>query len=165
MNTKALLATLVVIGSSTAALADPIGVSANVQANTNVNAGLVVRDHRDVDTRRDVDGQWMRDHRRLPEWTVLSARDSLRYGRDTIRPSQAPMFTQLKLQATSGKLEIDRVVIRFGNGSTQTVTPHAMLQNGSPSLTIDLNGDQRHIAAISVFGKGGRRASYQILAA
>lgn len=158
MNTKALLATLVVIGSSTVALADPIGFRGDAQ----VNANVAVRDH------RDVDGQYMRDRghgRRLPVWSVVSSQDSLRSGKLSIATGVAPMYSTLKLEATAGKLQINRVVIKFANGESQVITPNTQLAQGA-ALTIDLDGaTQRHIQKIQVFGQGNRRSSFEILGA
>ncbi len=52
MSIKSLLATLVLLGSSSVALAKPV-------ATVDVHGGMVVRDHRPI----DVDGWWFRNHR------------------------------------------------------------------------------------------------------
>jgi hypothetical protein len=174
MNKKAILASLFIAASSTAALADPyFQAGATVQAN--VAPSVVVRDHRDNDARdndartndmpRDVDGQFMRDHRRLPVWSVVSSSDKLMGGRDVIRLSTWKKYSELKLEATSGKLQISRVQIRFADGHTQLIRTNAALGQNLPALTINLDGGARSIASIAVYGTGNRRASFEVLGA
>jgi hypothetical protein len=175
MNKKAILAALVVAASSTAAFADPYvvqaGVQASVQGSVAPAATVTVRDHRDADDRdanlgqpRDVDGQFMRDHRRLPLWSVLSSSDRLSNGRTTIRLSSWKKYSELKLQATRGTFDIAKIQIKFRNGQTQVLRTDADLNAQNPALTINLDGN-RPIASISVFGTGGRRAQFEILGA
>jgi hypothetical protein len=142
MNTKALLATLLVIGSSTAALADPI-----------------VRDHRDNDDSAMI----VRDHR-MPELTVLSSGDRLSNGRAVVRVFGWKKYSKLELQATRGQTEVEKVMIRFANGRSEIVTPDKTLAPGEACLTIDLPRFSR-ISSIVVLGHANRRASFEILAA
>jgi len=146
MNTKPLLATLLVIGSSTAAFADSDSV----------------RDHRDNDDQ----GMVVRDHRpeRLEPLTVLSQNAKLSTGRSVTRVSSWRKFDELKLQATKGETEIEKVMIRFANGRSQVVMPDQEIEPGSPSLTINLRSDAR-ISSITVFGHAKRRASFEIFGA
>jgi hypothetical protein len=58
MNIKSIIASLVLAGSSSAAMASPVTFSGSVQAGVSINTGYtqpVIRDHRDRD--------WVRDHR------------------------------------------------------------------------------------------------------
>jgi hypothetical protein len=155
MNTKALLATLLVIGSSTAALADPIvrdhRDSDDAQAQT-------VRDHRDADGDRDGDS-WKK-----PVFTVLSSFDRLANGRSVTRINSWRKYSKLELQATKGQTEVEKVMIKFANGRSEVVMPDQKLTPGSPCLTIDLQGSSR-ITRITVLGHANRRASFEILAA
>jgi hypothetical protein len=164
MNKKAILAALVLAGTSTAALADSYQVSVAPPAAT-----VTVRDHRDADDNanqmpRDIDGQLMRDHRRLPVWSVLSSQDRLSNGKAKISLSSWKKFSELKLEATKGNLDIARVQIKFTNGQTQVLQTNADLSPQSPALTINLDG-ARSIKSIQVFGTSGRRAAFEILGA
>jgi hypothetical protein len=153
MNTKALFATLLVIGSSTAALADPI-----------------VRDHRDSDdaqaqiAHRDGDGDFDHDGWKKPAFTVLSSSDRLVNGRSLTRVYAWKKYSKLELQATKGQTEVEKVMIKFANGRSEVVMPDQKLTPGSPCLTIDLQGSSR-ITSITVLGHANRRASFEILAA
>ncbi len=155
MNTKALLATLLVIGSSTAALADPI---VRDHRDSDDAQGQIVRDHRDADGDRDGDS-W-----KQPVFTVLSASDRLVNGRSTTRVYGWKKYSTLELQATKGETEVEKVMIKFANGRTQVVMPDQEIEQGSPCLTIDLNSSSR-IKSITVLGHANRRASFEILAA
>ena len=169
MNKKAILASLFVAASSTAALADPYTVRAGATVQANVaTPSVVVRDHRDNDGQtmgRDVDGQLMRNHRRLPVWSVLSSQDRLMNGRAKISLSTWKRYSELKLEATRGSLDISRVQIKFADGQTQILRTDADLSPNSPALTINLDGGARAIKSIQVFGTGNRRASFEILGA
>jgi hypothetical protein len=154
MNTKAILATLLVIGSSTAALADPMD-----------------RDHRDSD---DVQAQTVRDHRddddaqvqirRLPPLTVLSQNDKLSTGRSVTRVSSWRKFDKLELQATNGKTDVSRVMVKFSNGRSEVVMENKTIEPGCAGLTIELPSYAR-ISSITVLGHANRRASFEILGA
>ena len=180
MNKKALLASLFVAASSTAALADPYIVQgqATVQATLATPTPtvaviaapapaaqtVIVRDHRDNDDRRDVDGQYMRDHRKLPVWSVLSAGDKLSNGRSQVKLGSWKKYDELQLQATKGNVEISRVKITFTNGQSTILAANASLAPGQPGLIINLDG-ARQIRSVSVFGSSTRRAQFEILGA
>lgn len=60
MNIKSIIASLVLAGSSSAAMASPVTFSGSVQAGVTINGGYtqpVIRDH------RTYDNDWVRDHR------------------------------------------------------------------------------------------------------
>jgi len=183
MNKKAILASLFVAASSTAALADPYIVQgqATVQATVAPVAtvlptaaapspSVIVRDHRDGDRDaddrgRDVDGQFMRDHRNLPTWSVLSSADHLSNGRAVIRVGNTwKKYGELKLEATRGSFDISRVKITFTNGRSTVLKTDGDLTPGSAPLLINLDGN-RSISSITVYGQGSRRAQFEILAA
>ncbi len=166
MNTKALLATLIVAGSSTAALADPYEAPsgqpiATVTGTVNAGPGYTVDAHRDHDGDRDRDRD--RDDMR-PRWTLLSSNDQLARGRAIVRVGSWKKFSTLELQATRGESDIDKVMIRFSNGRSEVVELHQDLGgDDSPSLTVDLDGAKR-IASITVLGHAkSRRAAFEIL--
>ena len=181
MNKKAILASLFVAASSTAALANPYIVQGEVNAQATFAAPTltvgtvvtpapvqapapIVRDHRDDDDRRDVDGQWMRDHRKLPVWSVLSSSDRLSNGRAVVGLGSWKKYDELQLQATKGTLDITRVKITFANGQSEILAANAALTPGQPGLIINLDGSKR-IRSVSVFGSSTRRAQFEILGA
>ncbi len=155
MNTKALLATLLVIGSSTVALADP-AVRDHRDAD-DAQAQVQVRDHRGVD--KDMDAR-----RRLPVWSVLSANDRLNDGRAKINLSSRRQLDELRLVATKGSLEIEKIQIKFADGDVQTFAPDQIISAGNPSLTVNIQSHDR-VKSIVVTGRGNRRSSFEILGA
>ena len=100
----------------------------------------------------------------VSEWTVLSAKDRLTNQRADIRVGSWNRYNELKL-VTEGKNTIERVVITFANGKQQRAYPYDKLDTRNPSLTIPLQGGERQIKDIQVFGVGGQHSSFEILAA
>jgi hypothetical protein len=180
MNKKAILASLFVAASSTAALADPYIVQGQATVEATVAPApaatvtvaaptptVIVRDHRDGDDEnrgQDVDGQFMRDHRRLPVWSVVSSADRLSNGRAVIGLNSWKSYSRLKLEATKGSFDISRVKITFKGGASTVLKTDGDLTPGSAPLTINLDGS-RQIRSITVFGSSSRRAQFEILAA
>ncbi|HEY5922512.1 MAG TPA: hypothetical protein VIV11_12610 [Kofleriaceae bacterium] len=99
---------------------------------------------------------------------VLLANDTRVTGWSNISvASTNRMFTKLELKANSGRTDIDRVMITFGNGQRQVVSLRGRgdgLLNGNKSLTIDLEGGARNIKSVLLIGSSGRRASIDVLA-
>ncbi|MGE5183684.1 MAG: hypothetical protein ACM31C_16545 [Acidobacteriota bacterium] len=158
MNTKALIATLLVIGSSTVALADPIVRDHRDSDEVQAPARVEVRDHRNVD--KDMDAR-----RRLPVWSVLSANDRLWNGRAKLDVSSWRTLSELQIRVTRGSLEIEKIQIKFTDGDVQTFAPDQILGGAqSPSLTVQLSGRDR-VKSIVVSGRGNRRSSFEILGA
>jgi hypothetical protein len=100
-----------------------------------------------------------------PALQPITLASSLRVqGRDVISVADSlRAFTKLELRATNGHTNLDKVLITFGNGQTQTIDCNRKL-NGSESFSIDLAGNQRNIKKIVVVGKSGRRASIDVIA-
>ncbi len=159
MNTKAILATLFVIGSSTVALADPSGGVTVRDHRDGDDVTVQVRDHRDQDRDKDMDAR-----RRLPVWSVLSANDRLSNGRAKIAVSSWRNLSELRLTATRGSTEIEKIQIKFSDGDVQTFAPDQMIGADSPSLTVSLQGHDR-VKSIVVFGHANRRSAFEILGA
>lgn len=191
MNIKALITTLFVVGSSTAALAQPASQgSVDVRdhrgyeqpAPTPAPAPIVrdhrteaptpapiVRDHRDEITQVqpvavDHDRDHDRDQRKLPSWMMLSSSDAIgRNGSDYIRIESSTALRTLKLQATSGKTTVSQIAIKFANGRSQVVYPNQTIgSQNAPSLTVDLNGNARNVVGITVYGSS-RHGSFEVL--
>ena len=115
------------------------------------------------------------DHRALQRpivqpvrWTPLSSASKLGMSRFATSKAQINVrskaaYSTVKLEAKAGSTFVDKVVITFGNGRSQTVELDRTLSARSP-LVIDLNGDKRFITKIVVYGKGGLRSSFSVLA-
>jgi hypothetical protein len=133
MSLKALVTTLVLAATSTAALADPI-----------------VRDHRAP----------ILQHSYRSRPLVLASSASLARGRDVITTNAK--VRSLELVALKGATRIGAVTIKFANGGTQKVVLDRTLAPNAP-LTIDLKGNARNVVAIVLSGTSNRRASFQVL--
>lgn len=162
MKIKALITTLV-LGSSSLALAAP--------AYQAPYAAPAVRDHRQpapLPAPRPAPPQYGFGWQKPVARPVLLANDTRVNGRSNIKVAQsARMFTKLEIKAQNGRTDLDRVLITFGNGQTQTVQLAGKLNgvlNAKKSLTIDLNGGARNIKSVMLIGSSGRRASIDIVA-
>ena len=148
MNIKALIATLVVAGSSSMALAQPAPQEQRIVEVREPEAPKPVV----------VERTW----KRVPAWSVLSSSDRIApNGRTKISLGDANLRT-LKLQSTSGRTTVSEVAIKFANGATQIVYPQTALANGG-AYSIDLHGNVRTVASIVVFGRSSHNASFEVL--
>ena len=171
MKIKALV-TMLVLGSSSLALADAYPAY-----------GPTVRDHRytpPVATplpappvvtapQGQFHGGFAFWHKPAPQLRpVLLADDTRVSGWSMINVAQTNrMFTKLELKASSGRTDLDRVLITFGNGQRQVVSLRGKQEgkiNASKSLTIDLDGGARNIKSIMLIGSSARRGSIDIVA-
>jgi hypothetical protein len=98
------------------------------------------------------------------QWTSLSKSKKVR-NKQTIAVNSRAAYSKLKLEAASGRTFIDKLVIVFGNGRTQVVELDKSLAMRGMPLFIDLQGQNRRISKVVVYGKSGRRASINVLAA
>lgn len=146
MNLKALITALVLAGTSTAALADPV-----VRDHRVDDPSAQVRDHRDHDL-----------HTR-PSWMVIASQGQLARGRDVIATNAR--ITSIKLVALKGATTINTVTIKFANGATQKLRVNQTLAPNARPLTLALDGGLRNVTRITVTGSSSRRASFQILGA
>ena len=144
MNLKAIVTTLI-LGSSSLALAAP-----------------TVRDHRDQVS--SFQPAYQAPIRPAPRpRAIILANDTRLQGRDVIRVNDSRAFTKLELRSQSGRTQLDKVLITFGNGQSQVVDCNRVL-NGSESFSIDLAGNARNIKRIVLVGKSGRRAALDVIA-
>jgi hypothetical protein len=152
MKIKALI-TMLVLGSSSLALAEPTRIDARQDAQVDV------RDHRDAN--------WNdRDHRGpvAPAWITLAS-SWLRDGR-TVLPinPRSGRFSTLKIEST-GSARISAVMVEFANGQTQFVKVAQQLGSHQP-ITIDLAGNKRGIKRVVLTSHASRRgANVSVLAA
>jgi hypothetical protein len=150
----AALVTTLLIGASSAAMAAP-----------STSYAPEVRDHRTPEPYAPGI-----DHR-MPQRPVAPARPTtlasnarLSRGHALIDVSSWKRFNSLELQAASGSMFVDKVVITFADGQTQVAEIDKQLGNGQSCATIDLAGRSRKIDKLVVYGRGGRRASLAITA-
>ncbi|MGN6105243.1 MAG: hypothetical protein ACTHU0_09085 [Kofleriaceae bacterium] len=155
MNLKALITTLV-LGSSSVAMARP-AVSVSAQANTVVQ----VRDHRTPDRfdqryQRPRPSHYPQGGYHAPREVTLGS--GLTFPRNDDRAYIAVgatkgKFNQVRIEANGGRTLIKQVFIDFGNGQEQLVRGIDRVLTGTQSMTIDLNGSNRSIHRIIVYGE------------
>jgi hypothetical protein len=177
MNTKAIIASLV-LGSSSVALASP-GVTISASARTSYGT-TVVRDHRaEPDCETPVATaviqpiQWRDGWHGQPMPAVYrpvvlaSEMHFANDGRTFITVgSQAGRFQTLQISASGGRTFIQQVYVQFDNGQEQVMRNLDRTLVGNQSLTLDLDGGRRGIRRIVVYGNplnsswnGWRRAA------
>lgn len=101
-------------------------------------------------------------------WMLLDTAKPSRFGRTVVDVNTKARFSKLKLEAVRGVASIDKVVITYANGRTQTVELDQRLGGyGAKSFSIiELDGrNARQITKIVILSKFGSRASYSISAA
>ena len=171
MNIKAIIASLV-LGSSSIAMAAPsVTFSASAQG---AYGTTVVRDHRDNDRTpiaQPVVQPIYREgwHRQPmpPVYRPVTLGSGLHFagdGRTFITVGgQAGRFNTLQISANGGRTLINQVYVQFDNGQEQIVRSLNRTLTGSESLTLDLDGNNRAIRRIVVYGNplsnGWRRPS------
>ena len=65
---------------------------------------------------------------------------------------------QLRLRNSSGeRIEIEEILVRFGNGDTQPERVRQLLEAGEMTSAIDLAGDQRFVESVTVVMNARRR--------
>ena len=147
------------LASSSVAFADTgVSFSASAQYSFGTSTAPVVRDH------RTNQAPYAMPPSRAMSWSVLSAQLQLQTGMDVIRLQGRQSLSQIRLQATSGKMQIDRVTVRFLDGTTQTIRVKNVISLQNPMMELNLQANSTGVESISILGHGGRRASYQVLA-
>lgn len=169
MSLKALITTIV-LGTSSVALAAPVVRDHRTPAPTPV-ATIDHRNTIDINASAELrfgrPGYYPTPAPMPPTLSWISlANDAKVSGRTAIRvPQGTRAFTKLELRAQQGNTQIDRVLITFGNGQTQTVELNKRLSKFQSAISIDLNGSSRFITKVVLVGKSnGRRASVDVLA-
>jgi hypothetical protein len=153
---KALFSILILLGTSSVALATPM-----------------LRDQRSDYDRYDNDRRDGNDRDQRFHWrnrpVVLAQNVSLmrRWNHDH-RPtlididSRAGRFDRLRLNHDSGRMYVESVTLRFANGGTRTFTVNQLLSQRSPSITLDLDG--RAVTAMYVNANTARgRATFDVI--
>jgi hypothetical protein len=110
-------------------------------------------------------GDGMRRPLPMPaSWSTLSTLSRIQ-GKQTINVGGFKSYSKLKLDASRGNTFIDKLVIVFANGTRQVVDLDKSLAMRGAPLVIDLEGKNRRIAKVVVYGKSNRRAAISVLAA
>jgi hypothetical protein len=157
MNIKALI-TMLVLGSSSVAMARPVTASGYAGAPT-------VRDHRAPAPAPAYEGT-LRSSSFVALWVTLGSQSRVADGEMAFRVGpRFGRFSALKLQHSSGKSLINRVEIRFANGHTQVVELNKYLNASNPTITIGLDGDwATAIRNVTVVGRNARSSAFSVLA-
>jgi len=102
----------------------------------------------------------IRDHRqpRFDRWSLL-ATGSLVRGRETVRVHSGDKLDKLKIELQVGaraSMYVDKLVLTYGNGRTQTIEVNKALSARDASVIVDINGNgrARKLTSITVIGRG-----------
>jgi len=99
-------------------------------------------------------------------WLALTQPTRIDRGREFIHVgAQFGRFNTVKLENSRGSSFISQVLIEYANGRGQVVHLNERLSAWNPCITIDLQGRNRSISRIVVYGSTGARSAYQVLAA
>ena len=71
---------------------------------------------------------------------------------DVIRTRCKPRINAIKLKAKKGQVEVERLWVRFGDGSTDTLHIRDRIRQGGESRWVDLNGGKRCVVEVGVIG-------------
>jgi hypothetical protein len=162
MNIKALV-TMLVLGSSSVAMARPVTVQSYEEAP-------IVRDHRRLPPESAAAEGAPRTPPFVPPWVTIGTESRAIDGAMAFRVSPrldngfAKGFTTLRLLSAGGKSLISRVEIQFANGRRQLVELNKYLTASSPSLIIDLDGERRSIRKVTVVGRNARQSTFSVQA-
>jgi hypothetical protein len=146
------------LSASTAMAAPSVSLSANAELTFAASSAPVVRDHRST-----APSYVMPTH--ATSWSMLSASLHLKTGMDVIRLQGRQPLSTIRIEATTGNMTIDRVTVRYQDGTSQTLRARKRISAESPMLQLDLVANRSGVESISIIGSGNRRASYQVSAA
>jgi hypothetical protein len=159
MNIKALI-TLLVLGSSSVAMARPVTVPGYEDAPIT----------RRLPPESAPSEGAPRTPPFVPPWVTIGTEIRAIDGAMAFQVSPhlgtgfAKGFTTLRLLSAGGKSLINRVEIQFANGRRQLVELDKYLTASSPSIVIDLDGDRRSIRKVTVVGRNARQSSFSVQA-
>jgi hypothetical protein len=177
MNTKAILASLI-LGSSSLAIAAP--AAPGVSVSTESYGAADIRDHRadtttyygrpaaptviqPIDYRDHRDGwnqgggwngQWM-----PPQYRAVTLASNLRLAANSQTTisvgAQLGRFSKLEIKPTSGRTLVRQVYVQFADDQVQILRNVNRSLTGNDCLTVDLDGDRRAIKRVIVYGAFG----------
>ena len=174
MSKLTALITTLVLGSSTVALAQPTTITtyrsdrswidrdANRDGFRDREVGRYRFDDRYDRSRREFARDDFGPRRYRSAWVALSSPLQLTGGRDVIDVRDRGTFTQLRIQTSNGASLLDRVLIRFADGSRQVVNLDQSLSPRNPRMEILLDGNNRRIDSIQLLGNSRRNAAVQV---
>jgi hypothetical protein len=154
---KAALITAI-LGTSSAAMASPtVSWSAKAHFSFGTPASApVIRDH----TQAPV---YAMPSNRSASWVSLANYLSLSSGRDVLRPESNLRASALTLRANMGMAYIQKVTVKFQDGSAQVLHLNKWMTTRNPAIELALRGRGR-IDSIVIVGTPSGRASYSVLA-
>ncbi len=164
MKLKTLIATLAILGSSTAAMADTVTVSTD--ATLRFGDGPVVRDHRYDDEKSWRHRDRFDDKDRLyhppqrARWIALDGPINNGRGRDVIQVDPRLRLDSVRIQIDSGATYVSSVIVRFEDGTRQHVVLDQWLSPRDRYLQFELD-KKRPVDKIIVLGTN-RRGSYKV---
>jgi hypothetical protein len=156
------LVTMLILGSSSVALARPATVSVRAEASWSTSfGGADIRDHR---TKRPRPAPVSNPYQQRNRWEVnafyttpsygTAVGRSISFGDDVTRTvyvgSQLGSFKQIKLTATAGRPKIQQVFVQFADGGEAAFHNLNTTLTNAP-LTLTLQGNARPIAKIVVY--------------
>lgn len=71
---------------------------------------------------------------------------------DVLRVACRPKVSAVKLHAARGQVEIERLWVRYGNGTRDTLAVRDRLAQGTDTRWIDLAGGKRCVVAVGIVG-------------
>ena len=160
MKIAAVIASLI-IGSSSLALAQPgnvYGAPANVYGAQQATEPCITPAPAPAPAPVVQPVVYLPQHH---SWTALSQPMRLVNGQRIKVGAKEGQFNRVELKATRGTSFVSTVAIEFSGGGMQTVQ---LNQNLSSSLQINLDGTNRSIKNITVYGASKGRSAYQVLA-
>jgi len=166
---NALIAT-VVLGASSVAMAQP-GITfhdssrpavVNPPTHQPFDARSDARSDQRFDRDRRDDDRQERPRRYRSSWVSLAEPMQLTRGRDRIGVEQRGTLTQLRIQTVAGASYIQRVIVRFKDGSRQVVEVNRTVDLNNRMLQFYLDGNNRRVDSIAVIGRSRRNAAIQV---
>jgi hypothetical protein len=149
-----------ILGTSSAAMASPtVSFNANAQFSFGTHRPApVIRDH----------GQssmpaYAMPSTRATSQVALANYLSLSTGRDVLRPESNLRASALTLRANMGMAYIQKVTVRFHDGSTQVLNLNQWMTTRKPAIELALRNNRR-IDSIVIVGTPSGRASYSVFA-
>jgi len=153
MNIKSIIASVLIVGSSSVALAAPSSDPCQTPAPVVV-----------APVRAPVG--YLPVHPPIRHEVTLGKENQRWFGNQTFQVgAYKGRFETLKLESDGGKSFIDSVKIKFADGRSQTIQLDKDLSAQSPCLTIDLAGNYpRAIQSVTVRGANARRSAFSVVA-
>lgn len=155
-----------IIGTSSAAMASPT-------VSFNANARFSYGSQHSAPYSAPYSAPVIRDHTQAPVYAMPSTRSTswvslanyldLSSGRDVLRVDRNMRASALTLRANMGRAYVEKVVVRYEDGSKQVTEVDEWMTTRNPAIELDLRGRSR-IDSIIIVGSSSGRASYSVLA-